>query len=179
MNAPERRVSNLYTFHRDVLAVVELYELWAKPESVTKLTFSKRHFFVIHFATKHFGCYLFLMPLAERRRRIAIDGSLSNDGHIVTTISIDKGRIVIQESSLPTGVYHRVILRLRSKLESSTFLQFQADMVGKYDGTLYVISACWHHDLSTLHRSSLLDSFGKGSATIGLSVILCTKLTNQ
>ena len=171
MNAPERRIDNLYAFQGNALAVVELNELRTKPVAFSKLALTYRHFLVIHLAAQLLRFLLIRLPLGKGSHSVAVDGSLANDRNILTAIGIDERRIVVEESSLPTGINDRIVLLFWRKLQGSSLLQFQTDIACQYDRSLNIIGTRRHHNLGTLHHRSLLDGFGKGCTAIGLSIV--------
>ena len=175
MHTPERRVGNLYSLNGYALTVVQLQELWAQPVTLTELAVLQCHLLMIHLAAQVFVKFLFGSPLGKSRHGVSVDGSLADNGYIMASITIDEGRIVIEESSLPTGANHGIILLLGGKLQCGALLQFDTDIAGQHDRSLNIIGTRGNHNFCSLHGRSFPDGLGKGSPAVSLSIVLSSQ----
>ena len=83
---------------------------------------------MVHLAAQLLRFLLIRLPLGKGGHSITIDSALADDGNVLAAIGIDERRIVVEESSLPTGINDRIVLLFWRKLQGSSLLQFQTDI---------------------------------------------------
>ena len=133
------------------MTVVQLQELWAQPVTLTELAVLQCHLLMVHLAAQVLVKFLLGSPLGKSSHGVAVDGSLADNGYIMASITLDEGRIVIKESSLPAGANYGIILLFGCKLQCGALLQFDTDIAGQHDRSLDIIGTRRNHNLGSLH----------------------------
>jgi len=172
VDTPEGTVGDEYTAEGNVLAVVELHELWAQIVTFAKKTLGDGCLLVVLLAQQLLVCLLHGLPLWECLHAVAVNSALAYDGYVLEVFAIDEGTVVIAERALPRCLDHRqIVFWVGGEEQGGTTLQFEGHVAGKVYGTLDVPLAFRHYDVQTSHVSSgTFDGFVEGRLAVCLAV---------